>query len=105
EPGRAALRGRPGDGGAVTASLPRRDAHPARHGARRHRAGAVQSDVSTVVRREARGAGCGVRGATSRCPITSYSALDDDRAFMIAYYVTTPDNSLNELRVRSFDKS
>jgi hypothetical protein len=38
-------------------------------------------------------------------PHHQLSALDDDRAFMIAYYVTTPDNSLNELRVRSFDKS
>ena len=81
------------------------------------------------MRREARGAGarCGVLTiqtaeslgrellarnlaapkdvADLEMPHHQLSALDDDRAFMIAYYVTTPDNSLNELRVRSFDKS
>lgn len=37
-------------------------------------------------------------------PITSYSVLDDERGFVIAYYLVTSDNSLGELRVRAFDK-
>lgn len=37
-------------------------------------------------------------------PITSYSVLDDSRGFVIAYYLAESDNSLHELRVRSFDK-
>ena len=37
-------------------------------------------------------------------PITSYSVLDDDRGFVIAYYALEADNSLHELRLRSFDK-
>jgi hypothetical protein len=36
-------------------------------------------------------------------PITSYSVLDDSRGFVIAYYHREADNSLHELRVRSFD--
>jgi len=36
-------------------------------------------------------------------PITSYSFLDDSRGFVIAYYVRESDESLHELRVRSFD--
>jgi hypothetical protein len=38
-------------------------------------------------------------------PITSYSVLDDDRGFVIAYYLADADNSLHELRVRSFDQA
>jgi hypothetical protein len=37
-------------------------------------------------------------------PITSYSVLDDSRGFVIAYYALEADNSLHELRVRSYDK-
>src|SRR6266542_3682852 len=37
-------------------------------------------------------------------PITSYSALDDDSRFVIAYYTVESDDLLHELRVRSFDK-
>src|SRR4051812_12101028 len=37
-------------------------------------------------------------------PITGYSVLDDGGGFAIAYYLAEPDNSLRELRVRSFDK-
>ena len=36
-------------------------------------------------------------------PITSYSTLDDERGFAIAYYGVEPDGMLHELRVRSFD--
>ena len=36
-------------------------------------------------------------------PITSYAFLDDSRGFVIAYYVRESDESLHELRVRSFD--
>jgi hypothetical protein len=37
-------------------------------------------------------------------PITSYSVLDDSRGFVIAYYGLESDNSLHELRIRSYDK-
>ena len=37
-------------------------------------------------------------------PITSYSVLDDNSRFVIAYYPVEPDDLLHELRVRSFDK-
>jgi hypothetical protein len=37
-------------------------------------------------------------------PITSYSVLDDNRGFVIAYYGQEPDGMLHELRVRSFDR-
>lgn len=37
-------------------------------------------------------------------PITSYSVLDDSRGFVIAYYALEADNTLHELRVRSYDK-
>jgi hypothetical protein len=37
-------------------------------------------------------------------PITSYSVLDDVRAFVIAYYVQGPEAGLQNLRVRLFDK-
>jgi hypothetical protein len=36
-------------------------------------------------------------------PITSYSVLDDDGGFVIAYYGLEPDGLLHELRVRSFE--
>src|SRR5688572_27052902 len=36
-------------------------------------------------------------------PITSYSVLDDDGGFVIAYYGVEPDGQLHELRVRAFD--
>jgi hypothetical protein len=36
-------------------------------------------------------------------PITSYAVLDDNRGFVIAYYARESDDSLHELRVRSFD--
>ena len=38
-------------------------------------------------------------------PITSYSALDDARGFVIAYYGQAPDGLLHELRIRSYDKA
>ena len=58
QPDDPALGRRAGDGRSVTPALSRRDAHPARHGARRHRSGTIQSDVPSVVsaRREARDA-------------------------------------------------
>lgn len=37
-------------------------------------------------------------------PITSYSVLDDDSRFVIAYYTVESDNFLHALQVRSFDK-
>ncbi len=37
-------------------------------------------------------------------PITSYSVLDENSRFVIAYYTVEPDDLLHELRVRSFDK-
>ena len=36
-------------------------------------------------------------------PITSYSALDDSRGFVIAYYALAPAYRLGELHVRSYD--
>jgi hypothetical protein len=36
--------------------------------------------------------------------ITSFSTLDDDRVFVIAYYDFVPDSLLHDLRVRAFDK-
>jgi hypothetical protein len=38
-------------------------------------------------------------------PITSYSTLDDDRGFAIAYYGVEPDGMLHELRVRRYDRA
>ena len=37
-------------------------------------------------------------------PITSYSVLDDERGFVIAYYGVEADGMLHELRVRSYDR-
>jgi len=37
-------------------------------------------------------------------PITSYSVLDDERGFVIAYYELGQDSVLHELRVRSYDR-
>jgi hypothetical protein len=37
-------------------------------------------------------------------PITSYSVLDDERGFVIAYYGVEPDAMLRELRVRAYDR-
>ena len=36
--------------------------------------------------------------------LTSYSVMDDDKGFVIAYYTVEPDGGLHELRVRSFDR-
>jgi hypothetical protein len=36
-------------------------------------------------------------------PITSYSTLEDERGFAIAYYGVEPDGMLHELRVRTYD--
>ena len=38
-------------------------------------------------------------------PITSYSTLDDEMGFSIAYYGVEPDGALHELRVRTYDRS
>lgn len=38
-------------------------------------------------------------------PITSFSTLDDERGFAIAYYGIEPDGALHELRVRSYDRA
>ena len=37
-------------------------------------------------------------------PITSYSVLDDEAGFAIAYYAEALDGALHELRVRSYDR-
>jgi hypothetical protein len=44
------------------------------------------------------------KGADLQQPITSYSVLDDNHGFVIAYYLVEPDGLLHALHIRSYDK-